>query len=118
MLLKKSQNNQSNDLSLSLYDLAIECAAKGAVKYIKTITNADFIQNIEVLKNKAIPATNSNIPKDVAFVVACILLYKSLNRSRPIAAIKINTEPNNINIEVIKVISFQFLNMLIQKQFQ
>jgi hypothetical protein len=85
--------------------LAIECAANGAVKYIKIITSNDLIHIIDVLKNKATPTIKSNIPNDVAFVVACILLYKSLNRSNPTAAIKTNIEPNNINIEVIKVIS-------------
>lgn len=79
----------------------MECAASGAVKYIKTITRRDLITTLKVPKNKLTPTKISKIPKEVALVVACILLNKLLNRTIPIEAIKTKSDPSINNIGTI-----------------
>jgi len=44
---------------------------------------------------------NSNIPNEVALVVACNRPYKSLKRKIPIAETRIKNEPKSINAEII-----------------
>ena len=55
----------------------MECDAKGAVKYIKRITKTAFNQMAPVLKKTAVPIMCNQIANEVAFVGACIRVYKS-----------------------------------------
>ena len=88
----------------------MECAANGAVRYIKIITSKLLMLTVQPLKNKATPVKSISTPNDVAFVVACILLYRSRNLTRPMEAISTNNDPVNSSIEIIKSFMFHFFN--------
>ena len=50
-------------------------------------------QTVPELKKMAVPIISSNNPNEVALVVACIRVYKSENRIKPIAETRIKNAP-------------------------
>lgn len=77
-----------------------------------------FIHTRLVLKYMAMPIIMSNKPKEVALVVACILVYRSGKRINPIAETRIKNAPKSKNNVLTSVVIFFVLNKLKQPQCQ
>ncbi len=81
------------------------------------MTNTAFNQTTPELKNIPSANTINKIPKDVAFVVACIRENKLSNLIRPIAETRINKAPEKRSIAVIIVVIFFVLSSLKQQLY-